>query len=123
MSTQENLNQVEQSSLDLKIRKYAFALGLTNAFLVYGFFLSSVWCFFSPQCVQFDLVSKHYIVFLGLLIAAFAAGAFVALLRNVDGPIKFKCIGFEFEGAAGQIVMFVVVFLGFVLAFSTLRSG
>jgi ABC-type uncharacterized transport system fused permease/ATPase subunit len=70
----------------------------------------------SELCVQFDLVSKHYILFLGLPISAFAAGAFVTLLRTVDGPIKFKFIGFEFEGAAGQIVMFVLVFLGFVLA-------
>jgi hypothetical protein len=67
-------------------------------------------------------VSKHYIVIIGTPIAAFAAGALVTLLRSVDGPIKFKLIGFEFEGAAGQIVMFVIVFLGFVLAFYTLRN-
>jgi hypothetical protein len=123
MSTPENVNHVEQSSLDLKIRKYAFVLGVMNAFIVYGFFFISMWCFFSPQCVQFDLVSKHYILFLGLPISAFAAGAFVTLLRTVDGPIKFKFIGFEFEGAAGQIVMFVLVFLGFVLAISMLRNS
>ena len=122
MSDLENLNQLEQSSLDLKIRKYALALGVLNAFIVYGFFLLSVWCFYSPQCVQFDLVSKHYVIILGMPISAFAAGAFVTMLRSVDGPIKFKCIGFEFEGAAGQIIMFVLVFLGFVLAFSTLRN-
>jgi hypothetical protein len=123
MSTPEDLNPVEQSSLDLKIRKYNFALALTNAFIIYGFFFISVWCFFSPQCVQFELVSNHYIIIIGMPVSAMAAGAMVTLLRSVDGPIKFKFIGFEFEGAAGQIVMFVLVFLAFVLAFSTLRNG
>lgn len=123
MSTSEDLNPVEQSSLDLKIRKYNFALALTNAFVIYGFFIISVWCFFSPQCVQFELVSKNYIIIIGMPVSAMAAGAMVTLLRSVDGPIKFKFIGFEFEGAAGQIVMFVLVFLAFVLAFSTLRNG
>jgi hypothetical protein len=47
----------------------------------------------------------------------------VTLLRSVDGPIKFKCIGFEFEGAAGQIVMFVLVFLSFVLSISLLGDA
>jgi hypothetical protein len=122
MSEPENLNQVDQSSLDLKIRKYNFALALMNAFIIYGFFFISVWCFFSPQCVQFELVSKHYIIIIGMPVSAMAAGAMVTLLRSVDGPIKFKFIGFEFEGAAGQIVMFVFVFLAFVLAFSTLRN-
>jgi hypothetical protein len=122
MSDPENLNQVDQSSLDLKIRKYNFALALMNAFIIYGFFFISVWCFFSPQCVQFELVSKHYIIIIGMPVSAMAAGAMVTLLRSVDGPIKFKFIGFEFEGAAGQIVMFVLVFLAFVLAFSTLRN-
>jgi hypothetical protein len=123
MSIPENLTQVEQTSLDLKIRKYNFALALMNAFIIYGFFFISVWCFFSPQCVQFELVSKHYVIIIGMPVSAMAAGAMVTLLRSVDGPIKFKFIGFEFEGAAGQIVMFVLVFLAFVLAFSTLRNG
>jgi hypothetical protein len=122
MSDPENLNQAEESLLDLKIHKYAFALALTNVFIIYGFFLTSMWCFFSPQCVQFDLVSKHYVIVLGVPVSAMAAGAFVTLLRSVDGPIKFKCIGFEFEGAAGQIVMFILVFLGFVLSFTALRN-
>ena len=123
MSDPENLTQVEQSSLDLKIRKYNLALALMNAIIIYGFFFISMWCLFSPQCVQFELVSKHYIIIIGMPISAMAAGAMVTLLRSVDGPIKFKFIGFEFEGAAGQIVMFVLVFLAFVLAFSTLRNG
>ena len=59
MSDPENLTQVEQSSLDLKIRKYNVALALMNAIIIYGFFFISMWCLFSPQCVQFELVSKH----------------------------------------------------------------
>jgi len=39
MSDPENLNQVERSSLDLKIRKYAVALAVANVFTLYGIFL------------------------------------------------------------------------------------
>jgi hypothetical protein len=122
MSTPENLKEVKQSSLELKIRKNALAFGITNVFIIYGFFLISMWCLFMPQCVQFNLVTKHYAIILGMPVSAMATGAFVTLLRSVDGPIKFKCIGFEFEGAAGQIVMFVLVFLSFVLSISLLRD-
>jgi hypothetical protein len=80
MSTPENLNQVEQSSLDLKIRKYAFVLAVRNVFIMYVFLLISVWCFFYPQCVQFDLDSKNYVIIIGMPISAMAAGAFVTLL-------------------------------------------
>lgn len=69
-----------------------------------------------------DLVTKHYVIFLGIPLVAMASISFVTILRSVDGPIKFKWIGFEFEGASGQIVMFVIVFLSFVLAILILRN-
>jgi hypothetical protein len=119
MSTPENLNQPKQHSLELKSRKYALAFGITNGVIGYAVFVLSMWCFFTPQCVQFDLVTKHYVIFLGIPLVAMAS---ISFLRSVDGPIKFKWIGFEFEGASGQIVMFVIVFLSFVLAILILRN-
>jgi hypothetical protein len=50
MSTPENLTQVEQSLLDLKIRKYNFALAVMNAFIIYVFFYGYVVFLFSTMC-------------------------------------------------------------------------
>src|SRR5215831_18120898 len=122
MSTPENLNQPKQHSLELKSRKYALAFGITNGVIGYAVFVLSMWCFFTPQSVQFELVTKHYVIFLGIPLVAMASISVVTILRSVDGPIKFKWIGFEFEGASGQIVMFVIVFLSFVLAILILRN-
>jgi hypothetical protein len=88
-----------------------------------AFFFWCLQCFFSPQCVQFDLVSKYYITFIGLPVSAMGAGVLVTLLRITDGPVKLKLFVFEFEGASGQIIMYVVVFLSFVLALYMLRNS
>jgi hypothetical protein len=88
MSTPEDKSQVEQSAFDLKIRKCNLALAVVNAFVLYGFFFISLWCFFSPQCVQFDLVSKHYVIIIGMPVSAMAAGAMVTFLRSVEGPVN-----------------------------------
>jgi hypothetical protein len=111
MSDPEIINQVEQSALDLRTRRYHVFFVVVNAIILYGIFLFSIECFFSPQCVQFYFLSKHYVLIIGRPISAMGASMLVTLLRTVEGPIKFKLIWFEFEGASGQIVMFVLVFL------------
>src|SRR2546430_13059783 len=80
----------------------------TNSYIKFRFRgserISIIWrffwclqCFFSPQCVQFDLVSKYYITFIGLPVSAMGAGVLVTLLRITDGPVKLKLFVFEFE--------------------------
>ena len=51
MSDPENLDQVAQGTLDLKIHKYAFALAVTNVFIIYGFFSNKYVVFlFAAMC-------------------------------------------------------------------------
>jgi len=46
--------------------------------------------------------------------SALGALCIVLLLRLSSGPLEFKAIGFEFRGASGQVVLWVVCFLAMV---------
>jgi uncharacterized membrane protein YjgN (DUF898 family) len=57
------------------------------------------------------IVEKQFAVVVGLPLAAALAALIVIGLRHTEGPIKFKGLGFEFEGTSGQVVLWVVCFL------------
>lgn len=63
-----------------------------------------------------DILTKHVSAIYGLQIAAAVAFAIVIFLRQVDGPVEFKALGFEFKGAAGQVIMWVICFLAITVA-------
>ena len=51
------------------------------------------------------------------MVAAFMV---VTLLEQTSGPIKFSAPGFTFEGAAGQVLFWVIVFLAITHSVETL---
>jgi hypothetical protein len=57
------------------------------------------------------IVEKQFAVVIGLPLAAALAAFIVVALRHTEGPIKFKALGFEFEGASGQVVLWIACFL------------
>jgi cation transporter-like permease len=58
------------------------------------------------------VVYDHFAAIVGLPFAGFAALALVLLLESrSDQPIEFKALGFEFKGASGPIVLWVLCFL------------
>ncbi len=65
---------------------------------------------------------------LGLPCAAVSAFAIVAVLLhafpagpNVNGVLAFKAFGLEFSGPSGPITLWLMCFLGFVVALKLLR--
>ena len=62
-----------------------------------------------PWFIQ--IMKDHLAATVGLPLAAMAALGIVVILEINAGDIKFKGLGFEFEGAAGPVVMWVFVFL------------
>jgi hypothetical protein len=56
------------------------------------------------------LYEKAHVIF-GLPIAAFIAFMVVVLLRQSERDIKFEGPGFKVEGAAGQVVLWLVCFI------------
>ncbi len=57
------------------------------------------------------ILREHFAAILGLPSAAAVAFVIVVFLRQTDGPIEFEGLGFKFQGAAGQVVMWVFCFL------------
>ncbi len=61
-------------------------------------------------------LSDNPFVSLGLPLAALVSLGLVLALEQTSEKIKFKAIGFEFEGASGQIVLWVLCYLSIVLS-------
>lgn len=58
-----------------------------------------------------QILVDHFIAIFGLPSAAAAAFIIVTLFRHRGEPIKIKGLGFEIEGAAGPVVLWVLCFL------------
>lgn len=62
------------------------------------------------------LIQAHAAAMLGVPWAGGAASIVVLLFRATSGKIEFKVMGFEFSGASGPIVLWVMCFLAEILA-------
>lgn len=58
-----------------------------------------------------EIVRGHFAATVGLPMAALLAAFIVVGLRHTDGPMKFEGLGFKFEGASGQVILWVFCFL------------
>jgi hypothetical protein len=67
-----------------------------------------------------SVAMRHFPAVVGLPSAALTALFIVLVLRTVAGPIELKIPGFEFRGASGPIVMWIVCFLSIAMAISWL---
>lgn len=65
----------------------------------------------------FDQVAiEHLVSVIGLPCAAISSLVLVLVLRTVAGNVEFKVLGFEFKGASGPIIMWILCFLAMTLA-------
>jgi len=62
------------------------------------------------------IVLEHFASIIGLPCAAVASLILVLVLRTVAGKTEFKFLGFEFKGASGPIIMWILCFLAAALA-------
>ena len=58
-----------------------------------------------------DVFLSKFHVIVGLPSAAIGAFLVVAILRQTAGPIEFKGFGFEFRGASGPVILWMLCFL------------
>jgi hypothetical protein len=61
-----------------------------------------------------SLLRDHIRAIVGLPMAAAVAFCLVTILEATSGNIEFKALGFEFKGASGPIVLWVLSFLAIV---------
>lgn len=73
-----------------------------------------------PNSWLVELTHQHFAALLCVPMAALMAMCVVILLRFTAGPIEFKVPGFEFKGASGQVVLWVMCFLAIVGAIKLL---
>ena len=68
----------------------------------------------------FDQIVEHYAVFLTVPCAGFAALILVVCLDQAYGTINFSIFQLKFEGASGQIILWILVYLSMILSIKLL---
>jgi len=94
----------------------ALGIAVVAAFLVLifvGVATVAVWKNFMHWQV---MLKQHFAAIVGLPVAAIASFVLVIFLRHTVGPINVKVPGFEFDGAAGQGIMWILFFLSMAYA-------
>ncbi|MBU1192465.1 MAG: hypothetical protein KKE76_12210 [Gammaproteobacteria bacterium] len=71
--------------------------------------------YFEPGLIV-AVVKEHFAATIGLPMAALLAAFIVVALRHSEGPVKFEGLGMKFEGASGQVILWVVCFLSIAAA-------
>jgi len=69
-----------------------------------------------PNSWMVGLVQKQFPAVILVPMSGLASLCIVLLLRLSSGPLEFKAVGFEFRGASGQVVLWVVCFLALILS-------
>jgi hypothetical protein len=114
----QDRNETSQERLFRKI----FGWVILVATGAWGLFAGGFLAYHSaqPNSWLLVLIRNHFAALMGVPMAALMSMCVVILLRYTAGPIKFKVLGFEFEGASGQIVFWIACFLAIVSALKLL---
>lgn len=78
---------------------------------------------YMPQGTIIRIAEEHFAAVIGLPLAALLAAFIVVALRFSEGPVKFEGLGFKFEGASGQVVLWVFCFLAIAGAIRVMWSA
>jgi ABC-type uncharacterized transport system fused permease/ATPase subunit len=89
------------------------------AFIVVGYIAALFAIFLNDRSLP-ELVHAKMTLVVGLPLAALTAFSLVVILESQSGSIEVKAFGFEFRGASGPIVMWVLCFLSLVTAIKVL---
>ena len=63
-----------------------------------------------------DFVLQHYSGIVLAPVSAAVAFCVITAFSQTEGPIRFKGLGFEFEGASGPVVLWVLCWLAIMAA-------
>jgi hypothetical protein len=85
------------------------------AIFIYGFLAICSITFFGDRTDAY-ILRTHFASTVGLPMAAALAFIVVLLFPASYGPIEFKAVGLTFKGASGPVVLWLLCFLGIVLA-------
>ena len=88
------------------------------AALVWGTFMGGFLAYHTlqPESWMVRLVEQQFAAVILVPMSGLGSFCIVLLLRLSSGPLEFKAIGFEFRGASGQVVLWVVCFIALIAA-------
>lgn len=117
MMNQSELDTINDSKFH-KILKWSLLIATVLAFLWYfSFLLINI---FLKDGWVIEIMKQHTPITIGLPFSALSSLFLVLLLQYSSGQIEFKVLGFEFKGASGPIVFWIMCFMSFVLAIKIL---
>lgn len=120
--TAPDYNKAPRESSQEKLFRKVFGWVVLIGTSAWGLFAGSFLAYhsFQPNSWLVDLTQKHFAALICVPMAALMSMCVVILLRYTAGPVEFKVPGFEFKGASGQVVLWVVCFLAIVTALKLL---
>jgi hypothetical protein len=118
MRQNENAADADEDAALSAARRVAAWLLVAGIFVL-GTLAFALIIYMSRRQADFYAISvRHFLVVVGLPLAALASIFVVLLFRVVaGGQISVSLLGLKFEGASGPVIMWVICFLAIVLAF------
>ncbi len=100
--------------------KFAIQIIFSLAFFIFaGAYLFSLWQFRNNIELN-NILEKHILVTIGIPLAIMTFATIVAIFEVQSGSVEFQIFDIKYKGAAGQIIMWVIVFLVIVAALKIL---
>lgn len=82
-------------------------------------FISGLLKYVGPELIS-EKINEHFAAIVALPMAALLSAFIVVSLRFSEGPVKFEALGMKFEGASGQVILWVICFISISLAIKLL---
>jgi hypothetical protein len=93
------------------VGRVAFLFASVAAVTAAVIFFAAIWNVFYNLPQRGEILAAHFRAIIGMPVAGAIAFTLVVFLRQTEGPIEFRGLGFEFKGASGQVAMWVICFL------------
>ncbi len=90
-----------------------FVIAASSVVLLVGWCAWLVWDVLTPEILR-EVSRRHFLLLIGMPVCCMCSFIVLGVFRATAGPLQFKALGFEFNGASGPVVLWVVVFLSCV---------
>lgn len=110
--------KMENNKQDIFKRRVKISMVLTGIFFFLFLFFQQWYGGLDSRL--FDKIVEHYAVFLTVPCAGFAALILVVCLDQAYGTVNFSIFELKFEGASGQIILWILVYLSIILSIKLL---
>lgn len=112
----ESDKEVDKDGWEGRLRRLTSCVAVIGAISFASIFFGRVAYLAFTKDLWMKVSLEHFPSVIGLPSAALLSLLIVLVLKAAAGPLEFKVPGFEFKGASGPIVLWVVCFLAITWA-------